>query len=189
MSAQPVAHDPPARPESDTAELLEFITAQPDDGYRYEIFHGELVVTPPAAHDHQGLLEELRLALQSVLPAGWRTYSETGILAADEQAVPDLIILDTKLARTRHLYTELPVRVAIEIESPSTKYRDRRVKPDAYARQGIDAYWRIERDGTTHVSTKPRADGTWDEVRTVKPGDSLTVTDPFEVTLSPAEWL
>lgn len=189
MSAQPVAFDPPAQHDDHTAELLDLIAAQADDSYRYEIFHGELVVTPPAAHEHQRSLEDLRVTMQVALPSGWHMYGDTGILAGGQQAVPDLVILDGKLPRTSQQYAELPVRVAVEIESPSTKYRDRRVKPDAYARQGIDAYWRIEQDGTTHVHTKPQPDGTWNEVRTVKPGDTLTVTEPFEVTLVPADWL
>lgn len=191
MSAQPIERDVPTPPaDDDMAELLELVASAPDgDGFRYEILNGELIVTPPAADDHQGLLEELRIAIQPALPHGWRMYADTGIVAADGRLVPDLIILDQRITRTGEQYRIRPVRVVVEIESTSTKHKDRKAKSVCYAKQGIDAYWRVEKDGKTHVYTLPQPDGTWDSLVTVRPGETLKVTVPFEVELAPAEWM
>jgi Uma2 family endonuclease len=190
MSAQPVEYDvPEPTAGDDLAELLEFIANAPDDGYRYEILNGELVVTPPATEDHEGLLEDLRMALLPALPLGWRMYGGAGIIAGGQQAVPDLVILDEPIVRGGEQYRVRPVRLVVEVESTSTKHKDRKVKAESYAKQGIDAYWRIEKNAKTHVYSKPQLDGTWDEVRTVRPGETLKVTVPFEVELAPGEWL
>jgi Uma2 family endonuclease len=189
MSAQPVEYDVPESEIDDIAELLEFIAAAPDDGYRYEILDGELVVTPPAIEDHQGLLEELRMALQPALPAGWRIYSDAGIIAGGQRVVPDLVILDEPIVRGGEQYRVRPVRLVVEAESTSTKHKDRKAKAESYAKQAIETYWRVEKNGATHVFTLPQPDGTSDSVVTVRSGETLKVAVPFEVELAPAEWM
>jgi len=47
----------------------------PDDGRRYEIIDGSLLVSPPPSNDHQLLAFELASLLRSAQPAGYRVLS------------------------------------------------------------------------------------------------------------------
>ncbi len=185
MSAQPVEHNAP----DDLSELLDLIANAPDDGYRYEILSGELVVNPPATWRHEKLVHRLEKVILRALPSGWEIYGNSGYTVAGEHIVPDLAVLDSELPDVDQQWGEAPLQLVVEVESISTKRQDRLVKSQAYARQGIPAYWRVERSGVTHVHTRPRPDGTWDEVVTARPGESVTVKEPFEITLIPDEWI
>lgn len=191
MSAQPVEYPAPEPTAADDiAELLEIVASAPDgDGFRYEIIHGELVVTPLATEDHQSVAQRMLLAILPVLPSVWNVYWDAGIIAAGECLVPDLIVLDQRIVQSGEQYRIRPVRLAVEVESASTKYKDRRVKAESYARQGIDAYWRVEKSGKTHVYTEPQTDGTWDSIVTVAPGDTLKLAVPFAAQLAQSDWL
>lgn len=188
MSAQPVEYNLPQPTEEDLADLLHLVATAPDDGYRYEIIDGELVVTPQCKPVHTDIATELSCTVASALPEGWRQYQVLGVVAGGQRVVPDLVILDHRIDRPDEEYHPWPARVVVEIESPSTKRKDRVRKPIAYAQQGFDTYWRIERDCTTHVYTGPQPDGTWEQILVVRPGESLTLTEPFEITLRPADW-
>lgn len=190
MSAQPVEYDAPDPVADDElAELREVIATAPDDAYRYEILHGELVVNPPATWSHENRIRRLHLAVLRALPDGWAAYTNAGFVIGNEHVVPDLAVVDAELPDIEQQWGEAPLRLVVEVESVTTKHRDRKLKCELYAHRDIDAYWRIERDGVTHVHTQPRRDGTWDEVRTVRPGQRLTVSEPFEAELAPADWL
>ena len=60
---------------------------------------------------------------------------------------PDLLFLS---ARRSAQLTETNLQGApdlvVEILSPSTKSRDRRLKPDMYERSGVDEYWIVDPD-------------------------------------------
>lgn len=100
------------------------------------------------------------------------------------QAVPDLAVFDHRPVPTGELYPAVRPRLVVELESASTRRRDRMSKPDWYARGGADAYWRIEADQTIHVHTEPTPEGLWNEVRMVPPGSELMIEKPFPITLS-----
>lgn len=191
MSAQPIEHDVPTPTvDDDMAELLELVASMPEhDGFRYEILDGELIVNPPATWQHENRVRRLHRAILRAMPDGWAEYTGAGLLIAGERVVPDLAIVDAELPDVEQQWGEASVRLVIEIESITTKHRDRKFKSEIYARQGIDAYWRVEKNGATHVYTLPRPDGTWDSLVTVRPGETLKVTVPFEVELAPAEWM
>lgn len=190
MSAQPVEYDvASATADDDLAELLEIIATAPDDAYRYEILNGELIVNPPATWAHENRIRRLHLAILRALPDGWAAYTGPGFTVAGEHVVPDLTVVESELPEVEQQWGEAPIRLVVEVESITTKHRDRKLKSEIYARQRIDAYWRVEKDGKTHVYTLPQPDGTWDSLVTVRPGETLKVTVPFEVELAPAEWM
>ncbi len=190
MSAQPVDYYlSDSGMQDDLAELREVIAAAPDDRYRYEILGGELVVDPPPTWSHENRIRRMHLAILRALPDGWATYTNAGFVIGDAHLIPDLAVTDAELPDVEQQWGEAALRLVVEVESVTTKHRDRKIKSELYARRGIDAYWRIERDGTTHVYTRPRPDGSWDEVRTIRPGERLTVSEPFELELAPADWM
>lgn len=185
MTAQPI--EPLS--ESDLAYLLTYIEEHGDSDARYEIIGGELYVNPPPKPRHQSLANEVAETLRDSRPKGWSVQSEYPVLVAGEHVVPDIVVFDHRPMPGDEQYLDDQPRLVVEVESANNLRRDRLEKPSIYARAGIDAYWRVEQNGITHLHTGPRRDGTWRTVRTVQPGESETVTEPFEARVTPGDWL
>lgn len=86
---------PLAAPRYTIADLDRF----PDDGNRYELLGGVLLVTPAAGAPHQFLLGRLIMALANYLaPAGLATLTTPGVLqrGKDTQLEPDLLVVPAR---------------------------------------------------------------------------------------------
>lgn len=110
----------------------------PDDGNRYELLDGALLVTPPPSFRHQHaqlmLMEAFRAASAYVLAAPVNAVvNEDTALQPDINVWPERFDLDGDNAPTPS--------VVIEISSPSTRSRDLGEKRDRYAADGIAEYW------------------------------------------------
>jgi Uma2 family endonuclease len=73
------------------------------------------------------------------------------------------------------------VQLVVEVVSPSSESTDRDEKPLHYAKNGIPAMWRIERD-LTLIEYRLTVDGGPEVVQTVT-GCTFTTDVPFPITL------
>ncbi|MGZ8492766.1 MAG: Uma2 family endonuclease, partial [Gemmatirosa sp.] len=67
----------------------------PDDGNRYELLEGWLIVTPAPGSRHQGLVVELTTALHAYLGRGVTGYvyvDGTVPHATDTRLIPDILV-------------------------------------------------------------------------------------------------
>ena len=123
----------------------------PDDGLRHEIIEGEHYVSPSPSARHQRILLKLSHLMQTHLEA--RTIGEIFfapfdvLLSEYNILVPDLIYLSNE---RKDLLTSKNLQGApdlvVEILSPSTRSRDKRLKRDVYERTGVAEYWMIDPD-------------------------------------------
>jgi Uma2 family endonuclease len=123
----------------------------PDDGRRYELVDGSLLVSPPASQQHQELGQALRDLLQAHAPEGWRARVEYPLpFSADTLRVPDVVVFTWPLTRpsgdARNPLVPADVALVVEVVSPSTRRTDRFAKPGEYADAGIGLFWRLETD-------------------------------------------
>lgn len=121
----------------------------PDDGQRYELVDGGLVVTPPATQRHQDLSADLWSCLEKAAPPGWRVRYEYSLpFAEDTQRVPDVVVFRWPLQHprpdARNPLGPADVGLIVEVVSPSTRRTDRFAKPGEYAEAGIPLFWRLE---------------------------------------------
>jgi Uma2 family endonuclease len=121
----------------------------PDDGQRYEIVDGGLVVTPPPTQRHQVLANDLRDRLQAAAAPGWRVRMEFPLpFAEDTQRIPDVVVhrwpLRHPRSDARNPVGPVDVGLVVEVVSPSTRRTDRFAKPGEYAEAGIGMFWRLE---------------------------------------------
>ncbi len=127
---------------------VEEVLALPADRNRYEVVHGELLVTPSPALRHQVVLARVHTALVQYLA---RAGMLDGLLGGpvdyfhehDVYVVPDLVValpeqLIGDYRAMRHL------RLAVEVLSPSSVRGDRVVKRPAYQAAGIETYWIVD---------------------------------------------
>jgi Uma2 family endonuclease len=140
MSATPIS-----------AWTTERLLTLPDDGRRYEIIDGELLVTPPPTASHERAVGWLSTLLAGYL-GSWphlETLSAPArVHAGDATSVqPDVFVL----ASDGHQSSDRGPAVgtlllAIEVLSPHTARIDRQEKRRLYQREGVDVYWVVDLD-------------------------------------------
>jgi Uma2 family endonuclease len=123
--------------------------ALPDDGQRYELHEGELVLTPAPGTSHQGVLIDLGALLHRHVKEkglGRVFVAPTDCILSDITVLqPDILFVDTEhrsLISARAV--EGPPTLVVEVLSPTTARRDRGGKRDLYAQHGVPWYWIVE---------------------------------------------
>jgi Uma2 family endonuclease len=117
------------------------LEAMPDDGHRYELLDGMLLVTAAPGYQHQKVVLKLAALLDSECP------DELDVLPAPFAVRPSVtteLQPDVLVARDEDLTeTNLPAApvLAVEVLSPSTKLYDLNFKKAAYERLGVVSYW------------------------------------------------
>jgi Uma2 family endonuclease len=118
----------------------------PDDGCRYEVFGGALVVTPAPAPIHQFVTDELREILKrAVRPHRARAITNVAVRISERDGpCPDIVVTTASLRGLTGAVPHDEVHTVVEVVSPSTTLIDRNAKPALYADAGIPCYWRVE---------------------------------------------
>ena len=134
-----------AQPRFGYADLL----AMPDDGRRYEIHGGELVVVPAPILRHQ--LAAMRITATLVehqQRVGGLAVAAPFDVVFDEHDVlqPDVVFF--RAERLRLLDPDSPARAApdlvVEVLSPSTAKLDRGRKMRIFAQYAVPEYWIVD---------------------------------------------
>ena len=143
----------------------EDLVALPEDGRRYEILDGDLVMTPTPPTRHQVVVANLATALYGYVKERGlgRVLLAPTDLILDEHSVVQPDILFIRAARRaiikRHAVVGAPDLV-VEVMSAATVERDRAAKPKLYARSGVEHYWIVDPDKNT-LEAFLRDDGTY----------------------------
>ena len=166
------------------------LEAMPDDGNRYELIDGMLLVTPAPGWPHQEMGAELffQLRLQHppdvrVLPAPFAVRT-----AFDSEVQPDVFV-----ARYVDMTDKnLPVAplLAVEVLSPSTRLKDRNLKKAFYERIGVASYWILDPAEPGALTAFELDDaGQYVQIAHVVGDEEFRAVRPFPVTVVPARLL
>ena len=138
------------------SELLERWTAArvrelPDDGNRYEVVDGELLVTPAPRFDHQEAVVRLWQLVDDYLRfvrIGHATISPADVeLDSHTLVQPDVFVVSLIDGRRPKNWSDIQGLVlAVEVLSPSSARADRTVKRRRFQRAGIPEYWVVDAD-------------------------------------------
>lgn len=161
----------------------------PDDGNRYELIDGCLIVTPAPAFRHQLVVSRLIRLLAQGMPAGIEVLTApVDVRLADDTVVqPDLIVVPRIWVDGQFL--DIPPLLAVEVRSRSTAMIDRNVKFARYERAGVPSYWIVDPDEprlTAWELRGPAGRARYVEVTDVGGEESWAATLPFPVTITPA---
>lgn len=126
----------------------------PNDRNRYEIFDGDLSVTPAPRTKHQRTSSRLHVILANHIRAqqlGEIFAAPTDVIFTPTTVVqPDLIFIGDD---RHHIVTERAIEgtptLLIEILSPATHQTDRLTKAQLYARYQVPHYWLVDPDQQT----------------------------------------
>jgi Uma2 family endonuclease len=119
----------------------------PDDGQRYEIIGGELIVLPAPNLAHQEFSINLIYVLDGYVRRhrlGRLYHAPVDVRLSPHDIVePDLLFIRQDrldICKSRR-YVQGPPDLVVEIISPSSRKTDPGAKFDLYARSGIREYW------------------------------------------------
>ena len=129
----------------------DMVRALPDDANRYEVVHGELLVTPAPRAWHQELVGRLFYALRTyvdVAAADLHVFaSPADISWSDDTLVqPDVFVVPRSEARTLDWRHVRELRLAAEVLSPSSTRADRFTKRRLYQERRVGVYWVVDGD-------------------------------------------
>lgn len=156
----------------------------PADGLRYELVDGILLVSPAPRPVHQEAIGELFLLLRAGVPTAMKVY----LAPLDWQPnnvtslQPDLLVVRRADVRERNVVA--PLVLAVEVLSRSTRRYDEVLKASVYAEHGVASYWIVDPDEPSIVAYD-LVDGAYVEVGRAAGDESVTLTQPFEVTVTP----
>ena len=120
-----------------------------DDGNRYELIEGELIMVPRPRLKHQKIAFKIAHKLENFLeqnPIG-EVYSEVDVHLGDKVVAPDvLFITNERLSIAGELNVQGAPDLVVEVLSPSTAKYDRKVKRQLYFTSGVKEYWLVDPD-------------------------------------------
>jgi len=131
----------------------EFI-ALPDDGERYEIANGVLLLAPSSTGPHQDTIGEVIFHLRShVKLPGLGLVSQAPFiveLSSKDVFQPDIfVVMNAHHDRVQENKVIGAPDLVVEIASPGTVAFDRLTKYDAYERTGVPEYWIVNLERRT----------------------------------------
>ena len=163
------------------------LEAMPDDGNRYELIDGTLIVSPAPGKRHQRVLLKLAIALEAacpgdllVLPAPFAVQP-----SRSTELQPDILVA-RKADLTEKLLPVAPV-LAVEVFSPSSVINDLNNKKAAYERMGVACYWVVDPQQPAMTVFELDDDGHYLQVAEVKGEDAFDAERPFRLRVIPAE--
>ena len=121
----------------------------PDDGRRYELYDGEVIVVPSPFPRHQRVAKHVGEVLTDYEHATGGIVFEVPIdivLSHYDVVQPDVVFFSKE---RRHLIrmmeaTRVPPDLAVEVVSRSTEARDRGRKMQLLARFGVPEFWIVD---------------------------------------------
>jgi Uma2 family endonuclease len=160
----------------------------PDDGLRYELVDGVLLVSPAPTNRHQIAVGELHLLLRAACPPDVRVMlAPTDYQPTDRRSLqPDLLV--ARRADVGDDPISAPLLLAVEVLSPSTRAVDLLLKHGVYAESGVASYWVVD-PSVPSVRAWRLTDGAYVEVGSAQGAQALELEEPFPVRVVPQDLL
>lgn len=160
----------------------------PDDGHRYELIDGVLLVSPGPELPHQDMVGNLYLSLRAACPAHLKVVlAPFAVAIADDTEIQPDILVSPRSQFTRKELPGAPL-LAVEVLSPSTRRIDLLLKRDRLQQAGAQSYWLVDPVGPA-VTVLDLREGGYVEVAHVTGEQAYEALLPFPVRLVPTELL
>jgi Uma2 family endonuclease len=128
----------------------------PNDGNRYELLDGVLLVTPQAALVHQVVANRIQLELGNALqkPGLAHVVGPGAVVRMPRtQLQPDILVFPARFSPMTDWSKITEHWLAVEVLSRSSRVYDRDFKRDAYFALGLQQVWLVDwRDESVEVS-------------------------------------
>ncbi len=121
----------------------------PDDGLRYALVDGTLLVSAAPSKQHQRVLGNIFVILRAACPPDLEVFlAPTDYQPTDRRSLqPDLLVVARSDPGEKAVTT--PLALAVEVLSPSSRSIDLVLKRELYEQAGVQAYWVVDPDDLT----------------------------------------
>jgi Uma2 family endonuclease len=141
---------------------------------RVELIRGEIVAKMPIGDAHIACVDRLNRLFVRAVSDDVTVSIQNPVRLADSEPEPDLVLKRTGDGAYGKPGPE-DILLLIEVAESSLE-DDREVKAPLYAENGIAEYWIVNlADRCLEVCRAPRANGSYSDVRTLRPGDRAEV--------------
>ncbi|MFG1612342.1 Uma2 family endonuclease [Nonomuraea wenchangensis] len=174
----------PGVPPYTVDDLLKF----PDDGNRYELFNGSLLVSPAPTPLHQRIISRIMLSLMQAEPPHLETLTTVNVRITDKDYyIPDIVVVPLEVTdKVGLMFGPSDVLLAVEVGSPSTRMRDEGLKTLAYAQARVPIYWRVEPDEGPALYVYELDGDAYGPPAVHKAGSVAELSRPFPLAFDPA---
>ena len=158
----------------------------PDDGRRYELIDGDLLVSPVPGLPHQRMAFRLARILDDVCPGDLEVIIAPFAVQPDDtnELQPDVLVARRSDLTDKNL--PKPPVLVVEVFSPNSRLVDANLKRAAYARMGVPWYWLVD-PVKAAVTVLELGDGDYRQAARAAGEERLDIGAPFPVRFSPAE--
>jgi Uma2 family endonuclease len=160
------------------------------EDHKVELIRGEILAKMAIGDPHIAAVNRLNYLFGDAARGLAQVSVQNPIMLADSEPEPDVCLLRPKAdfyasGKPRPADALLVIEVA-----DSSLERDRDVKGPLYAENGVSEYWIVNViDRCIEVYRRPRPDGTYGDVRTLRPGDMIDVAALPGVSVAVADIL
>jgi Uma2 family endonuclease len=165
----------------------------PDDGHRYELVDGVLVVSPAPGRLHQRAVARLLILLydavgpgHEVLTAPFAVHPEPGPPSAQRIELQPDVLLGADAVLTDRDLAGAPL-LAVEVLSPSTQLFDRNLKKAAYERMGCAYFWLVDPQTPEALAYALDHTGAYHLAAQASGDEVFRVEQPFPVEVRPSD--
>jgi Uma2 family endonuclease len=165
------------------------LEAMPDDGNRYELIDGMLIVSPAPGTRHQKIAYRLFGVLDQACPEEFEVLGAPYAVRPSQttELQPDVLVGRAE-DFTDKLLPVAPV-LAVEVFSPSSVINDLNNKKATYQRLGVQSYWVIDPEEPTLTAFELDDAGVYQQVAEVEGAKAFETQQPFPVRIVPVELL
>jgi len=156
----------------------------PEDGRRYEVVDGALLVSPAPSDFHQAVARRLFRQLDQQAPAEWESVYEVAFRVRTDGRIPDLAVIRAGVPVRPRLpaYAPADFGLLVEVVSPTSTGMDRVLKPAEYAAAGVPYFWRVETEPVLVIIAFEIVDGQYREVTRLASGQAA-LPGPYPVVI------
>jgi len=174
-----------ARPAAGTPFTVADLDRTPDNGRRYELLDGVLVVSPRPVIAHQRVGFRLAYELESACPPGLVVIPEPAVqINSRTELAPDIVVVREDQAEGAKFTT--PPLLVVEVRSPSTALIDLNRKKAVYEKFGVPSYWIVDPEpARPELTVFELRDGHY--APEAKTTHTITLDRPFRVTIPLAD--
>jgi Uma2 family endonuclease len=162
------------------------LARMPDDGRRYELMDGLLIVSPRPSTVHQLAAFRLAVLLSNSCPEGLCVLPEPAVTLSNlTEFDPDVVVV--RQHEIGGLKFTTPPLLIVEVRSPSTAIIDLNRKKAAYERFGVESYWVVVPDlDKPELVVFELRDGCYREAAHVTGEGRFAAGRPFRVDVVPS---
>jgi Uma2 family endonuclease len=158
----------------------------PDDGMRYELIDGVVLVTPSSSRIHQRAHGRLSLRMVGACPEHLEVMLGPFEFRPNRQLalLPDLLVFPRDAVGPERIEKQL--LLAVEILASATHTVDRVLKRHLYERAGVTSYWMLD-PSKEQLTVLELVSGAYVERAVVVGKDVFEAELPFPVRVVPAD--